>query len=761
MSRRQNDPVPSTSSADPSSLLMSMASGRGGGSGSPRRQAYRAAQERTGLVESVESSTALPQEEIPVLNAEDLLPVEAEYEDDIQRFLHGEITFTELAKRMDAEDQLSIADDLESHDGGDHDIPNISDLRGKGRGRRSKLDEIAEGLLGNAELSFARGSHKDAITMVLEVIREHPMAYEPYQTLGDFYEQLSQDDKALQYYHIAAHLCPSDGENWKIVAEKHVDQGDIKTALKCYDKAIRLIPPGRDNIECRMEKGRILEEEVKDFSKAIETYQVVLDMCEADADGQYAMDLATKIARLHVENKDASAGISVLETAFQKFESHIVSENVNMFLELLIEVKRYPTALMAFRKYCGLQITHQAKGGGRSPRKEVEITTEEILSSAIPDIQVKLSFDMPIDLVSKLIVCLVSIKSLKSVPSLEEQILSETAETTGDLYLDVSDAHMEQGNFDRAVVFLKKLVTTSVYGVHPAVWLRFAKSLKQVGSEEEAIDAFYKVINYEPNHFDARLELAGLLMMKGRIEDAAVVSSQVPGKVVNLDLLLVRTRLLYNQEKWKDFVEVASTFLSSDMLLLTHEKEIDCMIRSSSNRTRLENLRDVHRELKIDPNIYQRHAFVGNDPSPEDYFELYIKLCYVLLYKGSNEKEKQSWRDRLVQLVFSSYTCMSLADRDSSLDFISLMTLFLLQNKEYSYRLFKGVAGRNPSNHQVWNIFCPIVNRFYHDLRHNRFCMRMLKKNPDSLPIAYFNGHNALMSASYKHALGEFYNFFS
>jgi general transcription factor 3C polypeptide 3 (transcription factor C subunit 4) len=45
--------------------------------------------------------------------------------------------------------------------------------------------------------------------------------------------------------------------------------------------------------------------------------------------------------------------------------------------------------------------------------------------------------------------------------------------------------------------------------------------------------------------------------------------------------------------------------------------------------------------------------------------------------------------------------------------------------------------------------------RFYQDLRHNKFCLRLFVKHPDNLSLAYINGHNALISGSYKHALGK------
>lgn len=63
-----------------------------------------------------------------------------------------------------------------------------------------------------------------------------------------------------------------------------------------------------------------------------------------------------------------------------------------------------------------------------------------------------------------------------------------------------------------------------------------------------------------------------------------------------------------------------------------------------------------------------------------------------------------------------------------------------------------------PTNNQLWNLFCPIMARLYQDLRHNRFCIRIFIKNPEYLPLGYFNAHNAHMSGSYKYALAEYMN---
>ncbi|KAH9384821.1 hypothetical protein HPB48_026843 [Haemaphysalis longicornis] len=54
---------------------------------------------------------------------------------------------------------------------------------------------------------------------------------------------------------------------------------------------------------------------------------------------------------------------------------------------------------------------------------------------------------------------------------------------------------------------------------------------------------------------------------------------------------------------------------------------------------------------------------------------------------------------------------------------------------------------------RVWNLFGLAVN-LSPVMRQNRFCLRLLYKYPDSYPLGLLNGHNALVSGTYKHALG-------
>lgn len=63
-----------------------------------------------------------------------------------------------------------------------------------------------------------------------------PLAYEPFSTLAMIYEDNEDMDKALQFGLIAAHLNPSDCEEWIRLAEMSLEQDNIQQAIVCYSK---------------------------------------------------------------------------------------------------------------------------------------------------------------------------------------------------------------------------------------------------------------------------------------------------------------------------------------------------------------------------------------------------------------------------------------------------------------------------------------------------------------------------------------------
>lgn len=60
----------------------------------------------------------------------------------------------------------------------------------------------------------------------------------------------------------------------------------------------------------------------------------------------------------------------------------------------------------------------------------------------------------------------------------------------------------------------------------------------------------------------------------------------------------------------------------------------------------------------------------------------------------------------------------------------------------------------NVNKPHLWNMFNQ-VTMHSQDVRHHRFCLRLMLKNPDNHALCVLNGHNAFVSGSFKHALGK------
>lgn len=63
-----------------------------------------------------------------------------------------------------------------------------------------------------------------------------PLAYEPFSTLAMIYEDEEDAEKALQFGLIAAHLNPSDAEEWVRLAEMSLERNNVRQAIVCYTK---------------------------------------------------------------------------------------------------------------------------------------------------------------------------------------------------------------------------------------------------------------------------------------------------------------------------------------------------------------------------------------------------------------------------------------------------------------------------------------------------------------------------------------------
>ncbi|CAN8009953.1 unnamed protein product, partial [Ixodes pacificus] len=207
--------------------------------------------------------------------------------------------------------------------------------------RPSRLPKDLQGLMGEANLCFARGDHEDAIKMCMEVIRLVPRAPEPFQTLGMLYEEMGNPAKALQFSLIGAHLSPDDADEWARLGELSLEQGDVRQATTCYARAVRADP---SNLDLRLELCTLYEQ-AGEQRKALDCCSSLVQQM-GPSQGAQCLQLSRELAKVHHQRGNVVAAINVLQSALTKCPSDIASEDVNMLLELQLGEKLYVDALM-------------------------------------------------------------------------------------------------------------------------------------------------------------------------------------------------------------------------------------------------------------------------------------------------------------------------------------------------------------------------------------------------------------------------------
>lgn len=609
-----------------------------------------------------------------------------------------------------------------------------------------RLDKALQGLMGEANMSFAKGQHDNAIKTCMEVIRLAPNAPEPFRTLGMIHEEKGEVGKCLQFSLIAAHLNPGDPEEWAKLAEMSLELDDPKQALICFSKALRSDP---GNISLHMKKCRLLER-VGEKKKSLDGYQAVLKLLP-ETDGEKYMQMARDLAKGYHDLGSLDRAEETLCIAFVAHVDLVSSEDINMLTEIQIHLKEYEKVLKTLVKYCGVDVL--SEGGERVEfREDDDVDPASIEMCLVPD-------DLPIDLRVKLAICLIFLESSAPPFAIVEKILDESPEEMGDLYLDLADAFSEMGKYEVANVFLEKLVHSVKYNL-AAVWLRYAESLNAVGKLDESVEAYRSVVDLAPSHREARMAMSSALQQLGRSEEALDVLGidSVPpsitegeAKLGDMRLLLQRCLLLYSQKKFDDFFSAANQLLFAHFKDVFSPSHLATILSNRSLRHRTEALRLLHGN-RLAQRILAAPKLVAVDSgvTVNDLWDVYLKVCYTLM----DQKDYRQLESFTIAALMTP-NFMKETTKAKEAEFICLIACILNKNGHFAYNFIKEICVKDVNNFRAWNLFCQIIT-ISQDLRHNRFCLRLMFKRPDHLPLGILNGHNSLVAGSYKHSLGEY-----
>jgi len=665
----------------------------------------------------------------------------------------------DLEDELDEPNILELADDNQSFDGDPacrlddtsfNDDADEEDGRGKGgRRRRSRLPRDLAGLMGQANVSFARGEYNDAIIMCQEVIRLAPRCAEPFISLAEYYGDNEEEEKAEQLYLIAAYLQPSNVDLWVRVAESATKRREFRLAATCYTKAIRA-NKGESSISFHLRRCNLYEK-IGDQKKALRGYENLISVLGPD-DERFGLELARGIARIYLSEDKISDCIRTLEGAAEKYSCQMTADDLGQLCHCYNSHSEFVKTIDLMVRKSSLKV-------------KINLTEDWSLKNMTTNIEreLKLPINVEVNLDderlsfpnrSHLAVALISLGYHDETvrPLLFDLDAVDLSSNKNHLY-GVAEAYYLQGAYEMCKKIILKL--TGQRDTQTArVWLLYSRCLKNLNEIEEAIAGYRKVLSYNSEDYNSRLALSNLLSVQSRMDEALEVTEQplFEEQSVDVPLLYQRCQLLEKIGNWEEFCRSTKALLMTDMVYLQHSREILCMITSKSHRTRLENLRYVQKELNIVP-LKQHQKSSGSKLDPDTLLKIFLKYLDVLFHIRKDFQE-------LKRICFSAYTSSSFECYETSIDFCTALACIRCHDREFTYNHLKLLASRNPESNQSWNLLSLAMNNIYLDLRHGKFCLRQFMKNPEVIPLAIFNGHNALMSGSYKHALGEYMSVF-
>ncbi|XP_029307780.1 general transcription factor 3C polypeptide 3 isoform X2 [Cottoperca gobio] len=676
-------------------------------------------------------------------------------------------------RELDEEEDVTVGDVFEL----EMELNRENKKMMKERRHRSKLPRALRGLMGEANIRYARGEKEDAILMCMEIIRQAPLAYEPFSTLAMIYEDEEDMDKALQFGLIAAHLNPSDCEEWIRLAEMSLEQDNIRQAIVCYSKAIKYDPT---NVRYVWERSS-LHMRLGEHKQCMDGYRRILSLLPLE-DGEHFMQLSKDMAKSYYESNDLPSALGVIDEALARHPSLVSDDFINMAAELFIANRQYNKALRVLVQFTGIVLVRdESKSESAEPRQEekvIENTSEEQddgieectnektvdetaaeENGEIKDVQVPDS--VPVDLRAKLIVCLIHLHGNTPLEGLVSSLMEQSQEEIGDLYLDVGEAYLEEGEYMAALPLLSALVISEKYNL-AVVWLRHAECLKALGHMEAAAQSYTKVVEMAPQHLEARLSLATLQQQLGRPEcalkalesmyDSDTLAQDSSAAQKELKLLLHRSTLLKTQGQTQDYLDAMITMIS--MLLKVAMQRAKVCVRSVTisreSHLRLMKAKDMLPEIADHEAAYLDNTGKTNVLSREDWWQLLVSCVLTLC-----EVQRYEEAELLVESAMEFYSFYDNKPLRKELEFFGLSATILDHNYYKAYNYIRLMLMENVDLPQLWNIFNQLTITSQHQ-RHHRFCLRLLLKHPDNHALCVLCGHNAMVSGSFKHALGQY-----
>lgn len=669
----------------------------------------------------------------------------------MKKYASGEITFQDYTKRLN--EIFKNENEIESDYNSEDSSSTLKRIKKRSKKQEVKaemhhakkikraLSPALQGLMGEANLNFARNQTAMAEKICLEIIRQEPMAAEPYLTLSQIYEN-TDEEKYVELLMIAAHV-NSTSHQWLQVAEIMLEKKNLKQASYCYAKATRFDPK---NLEIRLKRIEILRE-LGDEKHELHCRFCMLGFIPVE-DYKFLISEAKQVAMKYHQEGLVRKSLDAMLKAYSKVPEYFSTEDVHSFIELLMNNKQYRKCLSVLVKHTGLQFSI----------KQLSKDKYDFFNLIIPN-------DMLIDLRTKMSICLIHLNAFNLIDLIVDNIITFIdIENGGDCYLDIAEALIGKQRYRDALKLLNPLVASDKYSI-PGVWLLHADCLRAIGDFSGSINS-YKIVIEKSHYNDAKLTLASLLKQEGRMEEAIEALSPDPSNdILCSDLLWEKCLLLKELGRIDEFLQNGYILLLRHCTDYRSRQEVQIVSNFTRVSDRLAELKKLRKRLiEVVEDLDTPEFNKTNEPTVSDDWNMFCSLVKTAWEHGRYTM--------LQRLTFAAMSSRRFQQHVKEIDFMG--TIACLFNKEeiLGYNKIRDFHFSEKGSPRFWNLFNLIIY-ITQDTRHHHFVTRLFDRQTayqyqfDRLPmesvppfVYILIANYFLLSNNYKYALVHYHEIY-
>ncbi|CAF0989946.1 unnamed protein product [Brachionus calyciflorus] len=629
------------------------------------------------------------------------------------------------------------------------------ELKAKRRRNRVLPIEI-QGLMGEANLAYARGDTNKAIDACLEVIKYAPKASEPFQLLALLYSEMGQNDKALRVGLIAAQL-NKDPDEWIQLIQQAVMEGDVDLILFCYNNAIQCDPK---NTQLHLERVKLLHEK-KDMRRLVLAKLMLLKYVDIEKDYDvYETYFDQLMNELNSgDNSDRNKKIYILKNDLKKFGLNCKTERLIMLINLMIEQKSFKESIMIIFSHCQIRV----KNKNQESCSDIPISTCTFSQFESFQCLNDYIFEVPSTchnyIKTQFIVCLINLDYDSEEYLIEEILKNDIATCSSELFL-LANTYYAKKDWSKAKKFFLLLLTNvAEYLVQLEVWLKYGNCCSYLEEIEEAINAYRNAVNLDRSNCEAALSLVNILKKNALLYEEAsnVIENTLNTKKSQslntdiLNLMINECLIQYEQKNYVKFIVNSRNLIFGNFSYVLEQDNITQLLRTDSRAQRAFIFHQIldENDFDITFNYNKLNYHIQNS-----IFDVYLKLCKTLVHlKRHNELLIYSVGATVLPMVYERM------DWNKSINFTCLIACILKRDGNNAFNILKDFILEFKNSNKLWS-YVGIVIGLCPSLSQQKFFIRLGAKYMDHLPLCMINAHFAIMSGTYRYALVEYMNCF-